>query len=370
MKLLFDAFNKPNLDTQYAYILEKGGHLYETNNNYAYFQHKNFLVPQMFALHRDIIECYHVDQIEELDFFIYPINFCDPFRDSKLNETAKFLDDIDVKILNRVKNNKGIILIDANYEPFGIQSCLSLKDKIKKAIGYDNIFINTRISSLYLRDNFFTNFSSFLELELYLHSMDNERVVNTDRNFCLFGLRIDKHEGGRELLKWLDRKNAKEIAKQGHISLSSVTNESRYIIPAMNTDALNYVKFNIVLEAWFDYDYSKDFTYVTEKTFRNIHYKKPFVIVGQEGILQEFTHLGYKTFNDVFDESYDLFRDNSVRLHHVFNLLDKLMNEPEEFWDRNKEKFDSIHTHNIKNYEDRLARLPKFYNEYRNNSLS
>lgn len=357
MKILFDAFNKPNLDTLYE-------DLNECDNSYSYFQHKNFLVPQIFASHKDIIECYHVDQIEKLDFFIYPINFCNPFLDSKLNETAKFLDDIDVKILNRVKNNKGIILIDANYEPFGIQSCLSLKDKIKKAIGCDNIFINTRISSLYLRDNFFTNFVSFLELKsLQLHA-ENERLVTTDKKFCLFGLKIDKHKGGRELLKWFNKKNA---SRDGHVSLSFIySNESHHTIPALNPNALNHAKFNIVVESYFDKEDTPDFAYLTEKIFRNIHYKKPFIVIGQDGTLKEFNHLGYKTYNDVFDESYDLFRDSSVRIHYVFKLLNKLIDEPEEFWDRNKEKFDSIHTHNIKNYEARLARLPKFYDEYRN----
>ena len=355
MNLLFDSLNKPNLD-----------HDCFEYNQYAYFSHENFLVPELFTPCKDIIKCYTVDQIDELDFFIYPINLCDQGADSKINHSGKFLTDIDELVLTKVKNKKGIILIDATYEPFTKKSCLLLKDEINKFMGIDNVFINTKISSLCSNDNFFTNFPSFLEYKKHNVFFLKEVTVTTDKIFCLLGSRIDKHIGGLNLIKWLKEKN---LISLGHISLSrntADTNSSDSILPFLTLDVLDRVKFNIVVEAWFTTDPTyRDHPMLTEKIFRNIHYRKPFILIGQHGALEEFRILGYKTYDELIDESYDLEKDNDSRLQKVFTQIQKLIDEPDDFWQKNKDKLDAIHKHNLDNYESRLTKLQKFYEEIR-----
>jgi hypothetical protein len=49
----------------------------------------------------------------------------------------------------------------------------------------------------------------------------------------------------------------------------------------------------------------------------------PFVIVGTRGSLEYLRSYGFKTFGDIWDESYDL-ADDSVRIEHIAELLKSL----------------------------------------------
>ena len=61
---------------------------------------------------------------------------------------------------------------------------------------------------------------------------------------------------------------------------------------------------NVVLEAYVDNDVL-EYPFITEKTYRNIKYKKPFILMGNQYLLQVLLKLGYKTFHPLIDESYD-----------------------------------------------------------------
>tara|TARA_B110000879_G_scaffold185692_1_gene246280 strand:- start:1285 stop:2550 length:1266 start_codon:yes stop_codon:yes gene_type:complete len=56
-----------------------------------------------------------------------------------------------------------------------------------------------------------------------------------------------------------------------------------------------------------------DTGFFSEKMFKPIIYFQPFVVVGQYRALEYFKELGYKTFSDVIDESYDLEPDLELR---------------------------------------------------------
>ena len=45
--------------------------------------------------------------------------------------------------------------------------------------------------------------------------------------------------------------------------------------------------------------------FLSEKTFKLIYFGHPFILVGETGILKDLKELGYRTFDCVFDESYD-----------------------------------------------------------------
>jgi hypothetical protein len=63
--------------------------------------------------------------------------------------------------------------------------------------------------------------------------------------------------------------------------------------------------------------------HLTEKTFKPIALGMPFVIVGTRGSLEYLRSYGFKTFGDIWDESYDL-ADDSVRIEHIAELLKSL----------------------------------------------
>ena len=85
-----------------------------------------------------------------------------------------------------------------------------------------------------------------------------------------------------------------------------------------NTHSITYMPHydnsacNIVFETLFDADGSGG-AFVSEKTFKPIKHAQPFVVAGCAGTLQLLRDLGYRTFDRVINNRYDLIRDNTRR---------------------------------------------------------
>jgi hypothetical protein len=69
---------------------------------------------------------------------------------------------------------------------------------------------------------------------------------------------------------------------------------------------------NIVIETHFDADQSGG-TFLTEKTFKPIKHGQLFFIAGPAGSLQVLRDLGYRVFDDILDNRYDLEQDHTQR---------------------------------------------------------
>ena len=69
---------------------------------------------------------------------------------------------------------------------------------------------------------------------------------------------------------------------------------------------------NIVMETHFDADQSGG-AFLTEKTFKPIKHGQMFFIAGPAGSLQVLRDLGYRVFDSVLDNSYDLELDHTQR---------------------------------------------------------
>lgn len=68
--------------------------------------------------------------------------------------------------------------------------------------------------------------------------------------------------------------------------------------------------------------------HLTEKTFKPIAMGMPFVIVGTRGSLKYLREYGFKTFEGIWDESYDDADDN-VRIERIASLLRSLDELPQ-----------------------------------------
>jgi len=66
--------------------------------------------------------------------------------------------------------------------------------------------------------------------------------------------------------------------------------------------------------------------HLTEKTFKPIAMGMPFVIVGTHGSLKYLRSYGFKTFGDIWDESYDDESDDQLRYEKIATLLKRLDN--------------------------------------------
>lgn len=79
--------------------------------------------------------------------------------------------------------------------------------------------------------------------------------------------------------------------------------------------------WNFVLETHFD----THTTFLTEKTFKPILNLQPFIIIGNPGSIKLLHKLGYKTFDDYVDETYDFTTNDELRMHQCFSECYKLV---------------------------------------------
>lgn len=71
-------------------------------------------------------------------------------------------------------------------------------------------------------------------------------------------------------------------------------------------------------------------TFISEKTFKCVRMKHPFIIVGPAGMLEFLRSRGYKTFSPFIDESYDAVEDDMLRMQMIVNEVVRLCNLPDD----------------------------------------
>ena len=92
-----------------------------------------------------------------------------------------------------------------------------------------------------------------------------------------------------------------------------------------------------------------DFAMFSEKEAKPIVAKRPFVVFGACGQLEAFRSLGFKTFDGVVDESYDLIADKETRWQKALDsMLLLTKKDPIEVYESLKSSLE----HNKKHFED------------------
>ena len=121
---------------------------------------------------------------------------------------------------------------------------------------------------------------------------------------------------------------------------------------------------NIVIESQFDYDQSGG-VLLSEKTFKPIKHGQMFFVAGAAGSLQVLRDLGYRVFDSVLDNSYDLETDATQRWMKLSRAIYFARQELPQLFEQcladikhNQQLFQSIKT-------DRLNNLIKDINESR-----
>ena len=124
--------------------------------------------------------------------------------------------------------------------------------------------------------------------------------------------------------------------------------------------------FNFVIEGSYDKPVKRIYSdvagavlHITEKTYRNFIYKKPFIVLGQVGQLKFIRKLGYKTFSPIIDESYDDCTDSSKRFYMVMEQMKQLCSKSIEELEKIIIELDDILEHNYKVYYDNKNKLQK-----------
>lgn len=93
--------------------------------------------------------------------------------------------------------------------------------------------------------------------------------------------------------------------------------------------------------------------YISEKVFKAIGNKHPFLFVSLPNSLEIFNRLGYKTFEDIIDQSYDQEYDDSLRLLKITNETERLCNLRGQDLENFKNKCKPIVEHNFDTFLNR-----------------
>jgi len=106
----------------------------------------------------------------------------------------------------------------------------------------------------------------------------------------------------------------------------------------------NHSVINLISET---HDFGEVF--ITEKTWKAIIMKQLFVVHGKKDYLSDLKKLGFKTFDNIFNESYDSIDDPDLRINAIVDLCKQLKTKD---WKVLYERTESIREHNYKMFFD------------------
>ena len=78
--------------------------------------------------------------------------------------------------------------------------------------------------------------------------------------------------------------------------------------------------FSLVTETVFEYPHS----FRTEKIWKPIAIGHPFIIAANTGYYRDLRNLGFKTFDPIIDESFDLIEDNQMRIDRIISVVNEV----------------------------------------------
>ena len=85
-----------------------------------------------------------------------------------------------------------------------------------------------------------------------------------------------------------------------------------------NPDWYNSTYFSIASETYTEPSPGQP-VFITEKTFKPVAFKHPFMVFGNYGTLAHLHSEGFETYENLFDESYDVYSDTETRVQIIIN---------------------------------------------------
>jgi hypothetical protein len=176
-------------------------------------------------------------------------------------------------------------------------------------------------------------------LDLLKHGHVSLGRADDNRNWLAASSRnkyfMDNHEEALALLSSVEEEMITSFPELYLDSNDLVTNKA--LLDASTNYLYNETYFSVVTETLFFIkerpgDYGR---FLSEKTFKPVAMKHPFIIVSTPRFLEKFNELGYKSFRPWINEDYDLENDDATRMMMIIREIERLVNlsaaELEEF---------------------------------------
>jgi len=199
-------------------------------------------------------------------------------------------------------------------------------------ITYNNLIINKRL----YRANLITELHNRGLLEQGYVSYNNAQIDRLSESLETYALLPPEHR--KNIESNLDVLNQKLVidTDAAHGGLSAEID-----IPQMQSAFVNLVTETIFYE---------DKVHLTEKIFKPIVARTPFLLLAGPGNLAYLRSYGFKTFGDYWDESYDSMTNNVERFDAVMAILEKLCNTPHKELVEMKQDMQHILDHNFNTF--------------------
>lgn len=97
-----------------------------------------------------------------------------------------------------------------------------------------------------------------------------------------------------------------------------------------NDDTFSMTRYNYFDPGWYDDTYfsivtetrvDSEYLFVSEKTYKPLAFYHPFILVAQPQILQHLRNNGFETYDNLFDESYDIDSDFNSRFEKIISNI-------------------------------------------------
>lgn len=173
----------------------------------------------------------------------------------------------------------------------------------------ENKFVELGYYSFESEDS--ANFSKFAD------SLSMEKFPNIKKHKDIFPLRLNINPNRTNPVNVIP--DDMEYFKNSYFSIVNET--IFYGVPSTNSNPL-FHQLNA--------EYSSIF--ISEKTYKCLAVKHPFIIFGRPGILKGLKKLGFKTFSPFFNESYDDIIDDDERFNIIFDEITRLINLSDSDW--------------------------------------
>ena len=311
------------------------------NNSYCNLNLESFLN----------LPCFHFRDIDDINNCASEVIIIDNLTESVHSE----------KYFKKYKKNKHYIIFSAGYWD---------KEKYDIDINYDLLYLPWwlfEIAENYLSQSRFAFFLDkhynfdYPKQHIFCSIIGSKKKLRSN----LVDQLLEKLTYENYILKY-ESKDMK--CASNHLDFSFIKSDDSYdphknineeynysLATTLPMNMCNSAYFNLVVET--DQDWYESF-FITEKTLKVLLCGMPFVVFATPYFLKNLQDIGFRTYNTLWDESYDSVLDHSDRINKIVELAQTL----EHFdWQANKIQLQEIFRHNIEIIMNRNIIYDEFF---------
>jgi hypothetical protein len=253
--------------------------------------------------------------------------------------------------------------LDNTNQIIYITSSVNIKNEYQSFLERTNVFTFMKVSNL----DFYILSDAGFNITDYIKSTFSKYIPRLDRNFIYsipdtneldikrgkYFLNLNRNSARLHRPKLVLELIKRNLFDKGLVSLLKSNEFDNYCNNNIEYKTLIYDKYPFVVDyetpdivaqlhnyltkkdMWMDSYFSivsetsasDNFCFITEKTIRPIIYYHPFIVWGNPHTLKQLRELGFETFPEFFDESYDEVVDGNERIKCILKNVENLCNK-------------------------------------------